>query len=60
MLDKVAVLFVEKQLLMLEKYRDFILEDQKLMVDESKRPGKPKSSAELFGAEGTFKKLDLD
>lgn len=46
--------------MMLEKYRDYLLEDQKHLVDESKRPGKPKSSAELFGAEGTFKKLDLD
>lgn len=50
----------EKQLDMLEEHREFFLEDQKLLVDETQRPGKPKTSTELFGMEGTFKKLDLD
>lgn len=53
-------ILAEKQMKLLEKYRDFFLEDQKLLVDESKRPGKPKTTTELFGVEGTFKKLDLD
>ncbi|KAK8375026.1 hypothetical protein O3P69_017775 [Scylla paramamosain] len=44
----------------LDARRDWLLEDEKYCVDESKRPGKPKTSAELFGIEGSFRKLDVD
>nr|XP_045595426.1 alpha-tocopherol transfer protein-like isoform X8 [Procambarus clarkii] len=40
--------------------RDWLLEDEKYGVDESKRPGKAKTSADLFGIEGSFRKLTVD
>ncbi|XP_042230140.1 alpha-tocopherol transfer protein-like isoform X2 [Homarus americanus] len=40
--------------------RDWLIEDEQYGVDESKRPGKAKTSADLFGIEGSFRKLNVD
>ncbi|RXG56547.1 Alpha-tocopherol transfer protein-like [Armadillidium vulgare] len=40
--------------------RNWLLEDEKYKVDESKRPGKPRTSADLFDIEGSFRKLNID
>lgn len=51
----------EKVLKNLEENREFFLAEEKEMrIDESLRPGKAKSAKDLFGIEGSFKKLDID
>lgn len=51
----------EKVLKNLEEHREFFTAEEKEMrVDESLRPGKAKSVNDLFGIEGSFKKLDID
>ncbi|GAB6030506.1 hypothetical protein CHUAL_007368 [Chamberlinius hualienensis] len=50
----------ERTLKDLLTYRDFFLDDEKYNVDESKRPGKPKTQEDLFGVDGSFRKLNID
>jgi hypothetical protein len=42
------------------EYNDWFLADANSGVDEKKRPGKPKTSQDLFGLEGSFKQLTVD
>lgn len=40
--------------------KDWYLDEQKLRVDESKRPGRPLNSTDVFGVEGSFRTLSID
>lgn len=43
-----------------EDRRDFLIAQSQIKSDEAKRPGRPKTSDELFGIEGSFRKLNVD
>lgn len=43
-----------------EENRVFLIEQEKVKADELKRPGQAKTSAQLFGIEGSFRKLNVD
>jgi hypothetical protein len=44
----------------LRNYRGWFLEQDKMKSDESKRPGKAVNNGDLFGFEGSFRKLNVD
>ena len=52
--------FLATGLKLLQDHKKYFEEESKLRVVESKRAGKAKSAGEIFGVEGSFKKLDLD
>lgn len=55
-LDKTAADWRSK----MESYRDWFINDSVYGTDESKRPGKPITEADVFGLEGSFRKLNID
>lgn len=54
-------LYIEYWKNKVEANRDLLLREEKTnKADESKRAGRPKTSRELFGIEGSFRKLNVD
>jgi hypothetical protein len=43
-----------------ESRREWLMEREQIKADEKKRPGRPKTSEEMFGIEGSFRKLTVD
>lgn len=51
----------EEAIKTIEEHRAWFIYDQENnRVKEALRPGKSKNEADLFGVEGSFKKLDID
>ncbi|KAE8749303.1 hypothetical protein FOCC_FOCC004010 [Frankliniella occidentalis] len=44
----------------IEDHKEYLHTLDALLVDETKRAGKSKNSSDVFGIQGSFKKLDLD
>lgn len=44
----------------MEDHAEWFKEDSKYVSNESKRIGKPKTANDVFGIEGSFRKLNVD
>lgn len=52
---------INVQLKRIENFREWFLEDEKSKrVNESQRIGKIKTPSDLFGLDGSFRKLEID
>ena len=61
LLRNIKNLFILEQWIQkIEAYNDWYVADDGFGVDEKKRPGKPKTQEDLFGVEGSFRKLEID
>lgn len=43
-----------------KEYSLFLDEEQNFGTDEHKRPGRPRTAEDMFGADGSFRKLEVD